>query len=82
MVVIDNRSNTCYCNLSRAEVGRLVGVSRVTVFNWSRKRSQDGSHREEYNHFEIFFKVVIHKQKKGSKHRKPPVKPVKVFRRP
>lgn len=72
MIVIDLRTNVVHCNLSKTEVGRIIGVTRVTVWRWKRKRAADKTFKEVYNFFEIYFNTVIHKQSKGSKDAKPP----------
>jgi hypothetical protein len=68
MIVIDTRTNQVHCNLSKTEVGRIVGVHRSTVIRWKKNRQQDGTHKEVYNFFEIYFNTKTYKQAKKGVH--------------
>lgn len=65
MIVIDTKTNTVHQDLSKTEVGRIVGVHRITVLRWKKARAKDGTHKETYNHFEIYFNTRKYKQEKG-----------------
>lgn len=66
MIIIDTRSNNVYSNLSKTEAGRIIGVNRDTISRWKKKRTEDGTFKEVYNSFEVYFNTNMFKQKKGN----------------
>jgi hypothetical protein len=65
MIVIDTRCNKVYTNLSLMKAGEIIGVNKTTVLRWKKKRTEDGSHKEVYNSFEVYFDTCIYKQASG-----------------
>lgn len=65
MVVVNNKSNEAYYNVSKVAAAKLVGVNRSTIKFWEEKRIADETFKEEYNHFTIYFKSVKLTQSKG-----------------
>ena len=57
MVVINTKTEQCFPNLSKTEVAKLVGVSRMTVTRWAAKNLKEGRNTEEYNNFTIYFRA-------------------------
>lgn len=66
MIVVNNKTNEAYYNVSKTEAGRIVGVNRSTIKFWQEKRIADQSFVENYNNFTIYFRTKEMKQRKGS----------------
>ncbi len=65
MVIINKKTNHVYENVSKTLASSIVGVSRKTIIQWSKKRHDDGTFLEVYNHFEIYFKTIPTSIKQG-----------------
>lgn len=63
MVIIDTKNDIAYENVSKVEAGRIIGVDRTTIHNWSKREEK----KQVYNFFTIYFdcnKLKIRRKKR------------------
>jgi len=65
MTIINTKTNESHEGVSKAEASRIIGVHRKTIRRWEVERQRDGSYKEEFNHFTIYFKIYSYRQAKG-----------------
>lgn len=65
MVVVNNKTFEVYSNLSKADAGRIVGVTRNTIRRWKHRAEAAQTYHEVYNNYTIYFKETVVKQNKG-----------------
>jgi DNA-binding XRE family transcriptional regulator len=64
MTIIDTRRDQSHENVTKAEASRLIGVDRKTIRRWEIARQRDGTFKEVYNSFVIYFNVILYKRRR------------------
>lgn len=70
MVIIED-NKIAHINVSKKQAGILLGVNRTTILRWERTRIKDGTFREVFLKFIIYFSVRTHKLNRGANLKKP-----------
>jgi len=65
MTVINTKTNFVTECASKVKAAKIIGVSRNTIARWEKLRAEDGTFKEVYNNFEVYFNTTTHKTKKG-----------------
>jgi hypothetical protein len=65
MTIVNTKTNFVHECASKVKAAKVIGVNRNTVARWEKARKNDGTFKEVYNNFEVYFNTTTHKQKRG-----------------
>lgn len=58
MVIVNTKHNKVYVGMSDRQGALFIGINRATLSRWRKNRMADGSCKEEYNCYTIYFNVT------------------------